>query len=118
MTYISGFVLAVPTKNKEAYAEMARKVWPTFKKVGALRMVEGWGVDVPHGKQTDFFRAVQASEDETPMFSFIEWPDKETCDAGTAQMEAEMEGVEMPEMPFDGKRMFWGGFTPLLDERA
>lgn len=115
MTYISGFVFAVPTANKQAFIDMAHSTWPMFKRLGALRMVECWGEDVPHGKVTDFYRATQATEDETPMFSWIEWPDRETADAAHLRMNEDPEMQSPAEMPFDGKRMFWGGFTPVID---
>ena len=115
MSYYSGFVLAVPAANKQAYIDQARQAWPMFKRLGAIRMVENWGEDVPHGKQTDFYRATDAKEGEVPLFSWIEWPDRETADKAQAGMEAEMQGKEMPEMPFDGMRMFWGGFAPVFD---
>lgn len=115
MTYYSGFVLAVPNANKQAYFDHAKACWPMFQKRGAIRMVENWGEDVPDGKLTDFKRATQAKPDETVMFSWIEWPDRETCDKAWANMMEDMEGQPMPEMPFDGMRMFWGGFAPLYD---
>ena len=118
MSYYSGFLLAVPTANKQKYIELARDHWPMFKQYGALRMVEAWGVDVPHGKVTDFYMSTQAKEDETIVFSWIEWPDRATCDEAGRRMEADMAGMEMPEMPFDGMRMFWGGFTPVFDSRV
>ncbi|AUH34564.1 DUF1428 domain-containing protein [Paracoccus tegillarcae] len=113
--YIQGFALAVPEQKKDAYVDMAGMAWPTFKKGGALGTMEGWGVDVPHGKQTDFYRAAKAEDGEVPLFSWVAWPDRATCDAAAKMMEAEMEGREMPEMPFDGMRMMWGGFERLLD---
>jgi uncharacterized protein YbaA (DUF1428 family) len=115
MTYYSGIVLAVPAANKQAYVEMARQAWPMVKRHGAIRMVETWGEDVPHGKQTDFWRATDAKDGEVPLFSWIEWPDRETADKAQAGMEAEMQDASTPEMPFDGKRMFWGGFAPVFD---
>nr|WP_111299947.1 DUF1428 domain-containing protein [Paracoccus saliphilus] len=117
MTYYSGFVLAVPAEQKDAYADHARAAWPMFKRFGALRMVEAWGEDVPHGQQTDFYRATQAVEGEVPVFSWIEWPDRATADAAWATMMAEPqpEMSSMSDMPFDGKRMFWGGFAPVVD---
>lgn len=116
MTYYSGFVLATPTANKQAYIDHAKKAWPMFKRRGALRMIEGWGEDVPHGKETDFYRATKAKDDETPMFSWIEWPDRATADAAFADMMNDPDMQGMSDMPFDGKRMFWGGFTPIVDE--
>lgn len=115
MTYISGFVAAVPAANKDAFIAHAKAGWPWFQKRGALRMVECLGEDVKHGRQTDFYRATQAAEDEVPLFSWVEWPDRETCDAAWASMENGTDLPEMPAMPFDGKRMFWGGFTPIVE---
>ncbi|MBM3603876.1 MAG: DUF1428 domain-containing protein [Alphaproteobacteria bacterium] len=115
MTYVSGFVAAVPTVNRQAFIEHSRSSWPIFRRAGALRMVECWGEDVPRGKQTDFYRATQAKEDETPIFSWILWPDRDSCDRAWASMEAQPEAAEMPPMPFDGSRMFWGGFRPVVE---
>lgn len=114
--YFQGFALAVPEKNKAAYAKMAREAWEdAFQPNGCLGIVEAWGVDVPHGKQTDFYRASKAEHGEVPLFSWTAWPDRATCDAAGKAMEAGMEGQEFPEMPFDGKRMMWGGFEPIFD---
>lgn len=116
MSYIDGFVIAVPTANREKFLEHARQGDALFIELGALRVVECWGDDVPHGTQTDFFRAVQAREDETVVFSWIEWPDKATRDAGMQKMmdDPRMDPASNP-MPFDGKRMIYGGFAPILD---
>jgi uncharacterized protein YbaA (DUF1428 family) len=113
MPYIEGFVAAVPTANKEKYIEMARKATEYFKSLGANRLVECWGDDVPKGEVTDFYKAVQAKDDETVIFSWIEYPDKATRDAANAKMAADP-NMENMEMPFDGKRMFWGGFEQVL----
>ena len=115
MTYYSGFLLAVPTANKQKYIDMAAAAWPMFQRYGALRMVENWGVDVPHGKQTDMYRATKAEPGEAVLFSWTAWPDRATCDAAAQKMMAEMDGQEMPEMPFDGMRMIWGGFETVFD---
>lgn len=115
MTYYTGFVAAVPTAKRDAYLDHARSSWPFFQRHGALRMVECWGEDVRRGKQTDFYRATDAAEDETPVFSWVEWPDRETCDAAWAQMMSDQEMAAMGEMPFDGNRMFWGGFAPIVE---
>ena len=118
-SYIDGFVLPVPSGKRQAYNDMASKAAAKFREYGAIRDVEAWGDDVRDGKVTDFKRAVKAQGDEKVVFSFIEWPDKETRDAGWKQM---MEDPDMQpdkhEMPFDGQRMFWGGFSPLLDTAA
>ena len=119
MNYVDGFVLAVPKGNRELYRAMAAKAWPLFKEFGAIRQVECWGDDVPDGTTTDFRRAVKAEEGETVVFSWIEYPSKEVRDAANKKMmeDPRMEAM-FGEMPFDGKRMIFGGFTPLLDERA
>lgn len=117
--YVQGFALAVPEKNRNAYAAMAREAWEeAFRPHGCLGIVEGWGVDVPHGEKTDFYRAARAEAGEVPVFSWTAWPDRATCDAAGKAMEAEMEGKEFPEMPFDGKRMMWGGFDVVFDSAA
>ena len=119
MSYIEGFVLAVPSDNKEAYRAAAAKAWPLFKEFGATHHIECWGDDVPDGKTTDFRRAVKAEANETVVFSWIEYPSKEVRDAANKKM---MEDPRMKEfgdnMPFDGKRMIFGGFVPIFDERA
>ena len=115
MSYISGFVLAVPTANKEAYRQMAAKTAELFREYGALEIVEAWGTDVRDGKLTDFRRAVQAKEGETIVFAWVVWPDKATADAWEKKM-PEDERLQPPaDMPFDGKRMIFGGFTPILE---
>lgn len=116
MAYIDGFVIAVPTANKDRFIEHARTFDPVFIEYGATRVIEGWGDDVPHGKQTDFHRAVQATEDEAVVFSWVEWPDKATRDAGMKKMmeDPRMDPKDNP-MPFDGARMIFGGFTPVVD---
>lgn len=115
MTYVDGFVVAVPTDKRDAYIEQAKKALPLFKEYGALRMVETWGDDVPDGKLTDFKMAVKAEPTETVVFSWIEWPDKATRDAGMQKMMAD-ERMSMEDMVFDGKRMIYGGFAVILDE--
>jgi uncharacterized protein YbaA (DUF1428 family) len=114
MRYIQGFVVPVPTANKEEYLAAAAKAAPIFKEFGALRHVEAWGDDVRDGKVTDFKRAVQAKPDETVVFSWIEWPDKETCQAAEQKMMTDPRMKDM-DMPFDGKRMIFSGFVPLFD---
>jgi uncharacterized protein YbaA (DUF1428 family) len=115
-TYVDGFVLPVAPDKKEAYQELARKAAPIFLEHGALRDVEAWGVDVPKGEVTDFYRAVKAKEDEVVVFSFIEWPDKATRDEGWKKVMAdERMKPDHDNMPFDGQRMFWGGFERIVD---
>ena len=115
MSYIDGFILAVPVANRQAFIEHAKKGDSVFLEHGATRVLECWGDDVPHGKQTDFWRAVDAKPDEAVLFSWVEWPDKATRDAAMPKVMADprMMPANNP-MPFDGKRMIYGGFTPVI----
>lgn len=116
MTYIDGYVIPVLKTNRETYLGAAKHAAPIFMEHGALKVVETWGDDVPRGKQTDFYRAVQCTEDETVVFSWIVWPDKAARDAGMAKAMADprMQPGVAP-MPFDGKRIIFGGFEVLLE---
>jgi uncharacterized protein YbaA (DUF1428 family) len=117
MKYVDGFVSAVPAANKEVYRKHAAEAAPLFKEFGATRVVECWGEDVPDGKLTDFRRAVQAKEGEVVVFSWIEYPSKEVRDAAQKRMFEDPRMEKMGEqMPFDAKRMIFGGFLPLVDE--
>ncbi|MFN7180180.1 DUF1428 domain-containing protein [Hyphomonas sp.] len=117
MTYVDGFVLAVPDANKEAYRKLATDASVVFKRHGAIGFVENWGVDVPPGKVNCLNSAVMRKPDETVMFSWIVWPDRAARDAGnTAVMvDPDLGGPGM-EMPFDGMRMIYGGFEHLLGD--
>ncbi len=116
MSYVQGFVAAVPAANKDAYRQHIAEAAQLFKEFGATRVVECWGDDVPEGKVTDFRRAVQAKEDEVVVFSWLEFPSKEVRDAAHQKLMADPRMKEMAAgMPFDGKRMIFGGFTPILD---
>src|SRR5690348_13884106 len=115
MNYIDGFVIPVPSHAKEAYRAMAAKVAPIFKEYGATRLMEYWGDDLPDGKITDFKGAVKAGPDENVVFSWVVWPSKAVRDAASKKL---MEDPRLPqpgEMPFDGKRLIYGGFELLLD---
>src|ERR671918_342160 len=116
MTYVAGFVAAVPAANKEAYRKHAADAAPLFKEFGATRMVEAWGDDVPDGKVTDYKGAVKATADENIVYSWVEWPSKQARDEGWKKVMADerMQPGQNP-MPFDGKRMIYGGFAPILD---
>ncbi len=116
--YTDGFVVPVPTDKKDAYLEMAEKMAGKFKAEGALRVIEGWGDDIPDGKVTDFKRAVLAEDGENVVYSYVQWPDKATRDAAWAKMMSDPELQPGGDMPFDGKRMFWGGFQPIVDTQA
>lgn len=110
MNYFQGFVIPVKTANKQAYLDMAISVAPLFHEHGATRVVESWGDDVMAGKTTDFRKAVQAGGDESIVFSWIEWPDRATCDAAEVKMRDDARMQPSPDMPFDGKRLIYGGF--------
>ena len=114
MTYVDGFVVPVPAGNREAYREMAALAATIFKEHGAIRLVECWGDDVPDGKVTDFKRAVNAQAGETVVFSWIEWPSKAARDEGSKKVMSDPR-LKMDDMPFDGKRMIYGGFSVMLD---
>jgi uncharacterized protein YbaA (DUF1428 family) len=120
MSYIDGFVIAVPTANKQKFIDHATKADSAFIEHGATRVVECWGTDVPKGKTTDFQGAVAAQDDETVVFSWIEWPDKASRDAVMGQMDEISRGDERLNpaknpMPFDGKRLIYGGFEPIVE---
>lgn len=120
MSYIDGFVIAVPTAKKQEYIEHAKLGDSVFMDFGAIRVVECWADDVPTGEVTDFRKSVQATADETVVFSWIEWPDKETRDAGMSKMMSDdfnderMDPNKNPA-PFDGKRLIYGGFMPIVE---
>ncbi|MEZ0171920.1 DUF1428 domain-containing protein [Microvirga sp. TS319] len=115
MKYVDGFVVAVPADRKEIYRAYAAKAAPLFKEFGATRMVECWGDDVPDGKLTDFRMAVKAKDDEVVVFSWIEYPSKDVRDAAMTKIMTDPRMQAMGDMPFDGKRMIFGGFAPILD---
>jgi uncharacterized protein YbaA (DUF1428 family) len=123
MTYIDGFVIAVPKANKQKFIDHANNADSMFIEMGALRVVECWADDVPDGTTTDFRKAVQATDGEDVIFSWIEWPDKETRDKAYAVMmdpdnkDPRMD-MEKNPMPFDGKRMIFGGFAPVVDTKG
>jgi uncharacterized protein YbaA (DUF1428 family) len=116
MSYIDGFVAAVPTANKAAYLDHVRTAAPVFKEHGALRMVECWGDDVPDGKLTSFPMAVKKEAGETVVFSWIVWPDKRARDDGMKKVMADPRmQPDVNPMPFDGRRIIYGGFDMILD---
>lgn len=115
MQYIDGFVLAVPSANREVYRAFAAKAAVMLKEHGATRVVESWGDEVPEGKLTSFTIATQRKDDETAVFSWIEWPDKATRDVGMKAFMEDPRLQDFPPMPFDGQRMFFGGFVPIVE---
>lgn len=114
MSYIDGFVIAVPTANREQFIGHASTFDAMFLEFGATRVMECWGDDVPDGKLTDFRRAVQATPDETVVFSWVEWPDKATRNAGMENLMKDPRVEAAGKMPFDGRRMIFGGFAPVV----
>lgn len=114
MAYVDGFVAAVPANGREAFLAHAREMDGYFKKMGATRVVECWGDDVPEGKVTDFRRAVKAEANETVVFSWVEWPSKEVRNKAMEAMRTDT-SMQNAEMPFDGKRMIFGGFEMIYE---
>jgi uncharacterized protein YbaA (DUF1428 family) len=116
MNYVDAFVAAVPSSNKTAYLKHAEDSAVIFKDHGALSVVECWGDDVPDGEVTSFPLAVQCKPDETVVFSWITWPSKEVRNDGMQKvMEDERMSDESNPMPFDGKRLIYGGFQIILE---
>jgi uncharacterized protein YbaA (DUF1428 family) len=119
MSYVDGYIVPVPKANKENYRRMAEAAAAIFAEHGAIGLMEAWADDVPHGQWTDFYRAVQCTDEETVVFSWIIWPDKAARDAGSAavmadpRMSREVFESQFGEV-FDGKRMVYGGFMPLV----
>jgi uncharacterized protein YbaA (DUF1428 family) len=116
MPYVDGFVVAVPKDKIEDYKALARKAGEIWKEHGALAFVECIGDDVPYGEVTSFPRAVQAKDDEIVVFSWIVYESREQRDAVNAKVMADPRlKADMSEMPFDGKRMIYGGFKAFLE---
>jgi uncharacterized protein YbaA (DUF1428 family) len=116
MDYVDGFVVAVPTAKREAYRQHAQAAAAVFREHGALRLVECWGDDVPEGKLTSFPMAVKRQPDETVVFSWIVWPSRALRDAGMKKVMADPRmQPDVNPMPFDGKRMIYGGFEIIVD---
>jgi uncharacterized protein YbaA (DUF1428 family) len=116
MTYVDGFILPLPKGKEDEYRKQAEKFARKTQEQGAIGTIEGLGDNLEHGHTTDFFMAVKATDDENVVFSFILWPSKEVRDRAWEKLMAdpEMQPGAQP-MPFDGKRMFWGGFKPILN---
>jgi uncharacterized protein YbaA (DUF1428 family) len=116
MTYVEGFVAAVPTAHREKYRLHAEKAAVVFKAHGALKVVECWGDDVPDGEVTSFPIAVKRKADETVVFSWILWPSRQVRDDGMKKVMADprMKPDANP-MPFDGKRLIFGGFEVIVE---
>jgi len=116
MTYVDGFVAAVPTANREAYRKHADSAATVFKEHGALKVVECWGDDVPEGKVTSFPMAVKRKDDETVVFAWVVWPSRQARDEGMKAVMADPRvQPDTNPMPFDGKRLIYGGFEVIVD---
>jgi len=117
MSYIDGFVAAVPTANKQKYIQHASDAAAVFKEYGATKMVECWGDDVPDGKVTSFPMAVKCQPEETVVFSWIEWPSRAVRDTAMPKiMDDPRLQPDVNPMPFDGKRLIYGGFETVVLE--
>ncbi|MCC2977937.1 DUF1428 domain-containing protein [Sphingomonas sp. PL-96] len=114
--YVDGFLIPVAPDRKDAFFDLARRAAPVFLEHGATRVVEAWGDDLPDGKVTDFNRATKVIDGEKVAFSWIEWPSREVRDAGQAKVMADPRMQDPGTVPFDGKRMIFGGFLPILDQ--
>lgn len=112
--YVDGFVTAVPRDKRDAFRDFAAYCDPIFTEFGANWIVEAWEDEIPNGKITDFRRAVQATPDEAVLYSWVQWPDKATRDAGNSRMVDDPRFANLA-MPFDGKRMIYGGFVPVVE---
>ncbi|MBN8527856.1 MAG: DUF1428 domain-containing protein [Caulobacterales bacterium] len=117
MSYVTGFLTPVKIKDKDRYIKSAEAAWPLFKGYGCLEHVETWGEDVPDGVNTSFPMAVKKQDDEVVVFSWLRWPDRKTADEAWAKMMEDPAMKDM-DMPFDGKRMMWGGFATVFEDRA
>jgi len=114
-TYTDGWVVPVPTAKRDAYRDLAARNAKYFREYGATRLVEAFGDDVQKGQVTDYYRAVQAEDGESVVFAFIEWPDKATRDQAWEKIMKDERMQPQGELPFNGKRMFWGGFDKIVD---
>jgi len=115
MGYIEGFVMAIPAANRAEFATHAGRASPLLREFGASRIVETWGDDVPEGKINDLRGAVAATADEIVSFGWMEFPDKAARDTAFEKMMSDSRMHAIGDMPFDGHRMIFGGFEPLVD---
>lgn len=117
MSFIDGFVIPVPVKNKQAYIDLAKKMHEIYLEHGALRVVESWGEDLPKGKLNDFHTAVVAEEGEGVVYTWIEWADKATRDVANKKIMADPRMRPGGELPFSGSRVIYGGFATIVESK-
>jgi uncharacterized protein YbaA (DUF1428 family) len=115
VSYVDGSVTPVPTSNKQAYLESMDQKAKLLKELGATRVVDAWGDDVSDGKITDYKSAVKASDEETIVYSWVEWPSKDTRDVAWGKLLKDPR-MQQSSMPFDGKRVIFGGFATMIDQ--
>lgn len=116
MTYVDGFIVAVPTADREKYRKHAESAAAVFRENGALKVVECWGDDVPEGKVTSFPMAVKRLDNETVVFSWVVWPSRQVRDEGMKAVMADPRlQPDVNPMPFDGKRLIYGGFEVIVE---
>lgn len=116
MSFFDCFVAAVPTANRDAYIAHAQQMDAVFKDHGAIRVIEAWGDDISDGQVTSYPLAVQKKDDETVVTGWVEWPSREARDTGMAKaMQDPRMSMEPGSMPFDGKRLIYGGFAKIVD---
>jgi uncharacterized protein YbaA (DUF1428 family) len=116
MTYVDGFVAAVPTEKREAFKKHAEDAAIVFKEHGALQIAECWGDDVPDGTLTSFPMAVKCEQGETVVFSWITWPSREARNEGMQKvMNDPRMRPDVNPMPFDGNRAIFGGFEMIVE---
>lgn len=113
--YVDGVVLPVAQDGKEAYRRFAEASAAAFLDHGASRVVDAFGDDVPVGKVTDFHRAARVQDSEPVAFGWVEWPSKAVRDRGWEALMNDERMSAGENRPFDGKRMMFGGFVPVVD---
>ncbi|MFK7886991.1 MAG: DUF1428 domain-containing protein [Gammaproteobacteria bacterium] len=112
--YIDSYVLAVPEQNKDRYLAAAESFAAIAKDCGVLEIVESWEAEVADGDDTDFRKAVKAQAGEKIVSSWVIWPNREAAHKGKEAMMKDERMAQMGDMPFDGKRMIFGSFEPIL----
>ncbi len=117
--YIQGFVIPVPEDKKAEYQAIAEKFWEIARDYGATSVVESWESSVPDGERTDFRRAVDLQPGEKVVFSWMIWKDRQAAESSHAAIMKDPRMAQFGEsMPFDGKRMIYGAFEPLVVRQA